>query len=126
MSTLDTTSRFIAQCIKVSGREICGPIPTLTRGAPCLGDPSSCASTAMNLGWLIGLVMSWVYPFAGLVLFFALVAAGYDYVTSSGDPAKIESAWAKITYSVVGLIILIASYLAIRIAGAILGFGSVV
>jgi len=65
--------------------------------------------------------MGYVYPFAGIAIFLVLVAAGYDYILSWGDSEKITSAWSKITYAVIGFIILISIYAITQIVGAVFG-----
>ena len=54
-------------------------------------------------------------PFAGIVLFFILVFGGFSLVTSGGDPGKVKKAWGSITFGVLGLFLIIASYLIIRL-----------
>jgi len=44
---------------------------------------------------------------AGLAAFIVLVSGGYKWMTSSGDPKKVESAKSSITYALAGLVLLI-------------------
>ena len=48
------------------------------------------------------------------------ILAGFTYVTSSGDPSAIEKIGSKLTLSVVGLAIIIASYTIAAVIGLIL------
>jgi hypothetical protein len=93
---------------------ICGPIPTLV--PPPVGPAKE-----LDLAWLIGVVMNYVYPFAGIILFFVIASAGYDYILSTGEPEKITSAQSKITYALIGFILLVASYMIVRVVGAVMG-----
>jgi hypothetical protein len=54
-----------------------------------------------NLGIMIG----------GVLAAIVLVMSGIDYMTSSGDPGKIEQTKKRIQNSVVGIIVLLSSYL---------------
>ncbi|MFA6814368.1 MAG: hypothetical protein WCR60_02360 [Patescibacteria group bacterium] len=66
-----------------------------------------------NLIKLIALV-------AGLWTMLNFILAGFTYVTSSGDPSAIEKIGSKLTLSVVGLAIIIASYTIAAVIGLIL------
>ena len=93
---------------------ICGPIPTVAQAAGAVGD-------GITLGWLIGVIMGYVYPFAGILLFFVIASAGYDYILSSGEPEKLTSAQSKMTYALIGIVLLVASYMIVRVVGAVMG-----
>jgi hypothetical protein len=96
---------------------ICGPIPTAVP-IPGVTDPG------FTLGWLIGVIMGYVYPFAGILLFFVVASAGYDYILSQGEPEKLTTAQSKITYALIGIILLVASYMIVRVVGAVMGLDS--
>ncbi|MEI7653311.1 MAG: hypothetical protein WCJ70_03475 [bacterium] len=105
-------------------QQICGPLPSLTPTADCVADPltTKCIEASQySLGTIINIIMGYVYPFAGIAIFLVLVAAGYDYILSWGDSEKITSAWSKITYAVIGFIILISIYAITQIVGAVFG-----
>lgn len=113
--------------------QICGPLPTLTPTKDCIAPPAidyvkrlACYEAShYSLGTIINIIMSYVYPFAGIAIFFVLVAAGYDYILSWGDSEKLTSAWSKITYAVIGFVILISIYAITRIVGAIFGLSQI-
>lgn len=52
----------------------------------------------------------------GLVIFFNFISAGYIYITSSGDNSAHTKVREKLTFSVVGLVIIVMAY---SIAGII-------
>lgn len=56
-------------------------------------------------------VVSYALGFAGIVLFVLLVTGGFKFITSGGDPKAVEGARNTITYAVIGLIVVIASFL---------------
>ncbi len=133
---MEHTPRLIAQCISVgsgilksgatcpSGMSeklnkcystICGPIPTV---APAV---SGTPGDGLTIGWLIGVLMSYIYPFAGILLFFVIASAGYDYILSSGEPEKLTKAQSKMLYALIGFIILVVSYMLVRVVGTVLG-----
>lgn len=58
---------------------------------------------------------------AGIYFIIQLILAGYGYLSSNGDPKKTEAAWAKITQSLIGLIIVASSFVIASIVGGFLG-----
>lgn len=53
----------------------------------------------------------------GIFTFVNILLAGITYISSGGDPKKIEQATNKMTYSVVGLIIMAGSFVAAAVIG---------
>lgn len=55
---------------------------------------------------------------AGLWAFLNFLLAGYSFLSASGDPKKVSAAWEKIWLSLVGLIVIVGSF----VLAAIIGF----
>jgi len=53
----------------------------------------------------------WAILLGGLAAFFALVFAGFKYLTSVGDPSKMKDARERITAAILGLILLLSTFL---------------
>jgi len=73
-----------------------------------LGTPLTEESTLPDLikylyGWAIGL--------GGLAAFIVLIIAGFQYLTSTGDPTKMREAMARIQSAGLGLVLLLTSVL---------------
>jgi hypothetical protein len=60
---------------------------------------------------------------AGLFAFFNLIGAGYMYISAGSDSKKTAEAWAKIYMSLIGLVVIIASFAIAGILGYLL-FGN--
>lgn len=58
---------------------------------------------------------------AGIFFIFQLLTAGYGYISSNGDPKKTEAAWAKITQSLIGLIIVASAFVIASVVSSFLG-----
>lgn len=58
---------------------------------------------------------------AGLFFLFKLITAGYTYLTSTGDPAKIQAATKEISNASVGLGLIITTYFIGQIIESLLG-----
>lgn len=76
----------------------------------CDVDPSG-AATIGNLGCLFGRIVSYALGFAGIVLFVLLLIGGFRFITSGGDPKAIEGARKTLTSAIIGLVIILVSYL---------------
>jgi hypothetical protein len=61
----------------------------------------------------IGTVVAGIWAMANFIL------AGWSYVTSSGDPKAHTDAMAKITFSVVGIVIIVGAYTLAAIVGLV-------
>jgi hypothetical protein len=108
----ETKKNYLAQCIKIAGEEICGPIPTPTGAA---------AGQGITVAYILNILISIIFPLSGVLLFFYLVAGGYNFLTSAGNPEKIKAGQGKITAALIGFFLLMASYLIVRILTTIFG-----
>ncbi|KKP72875.1 MAG: hypothetical protein UR68_C0011G0010 [Candidatus Roizmanbacteria bacterium GW2011_GWA2_35_19] len=99
-------TKFLAQSINLGGSTIEGPLKDID-----------------TLGDLVTKMLGFIMPLAGVVLLFVLIAGGYDFMMSQGNPEKIKSAQAKITTGIIGFFILAASFLIVRVISAIFGLG---
>ncbi|MCK4919133.1 MAG: hypothetical protein KAS01_01985 [Candidatus Pacebacteria bacterium] len=69
---------------------------------------------------LVGNVLQWVLSVAGSVSLLMLVAGGIMYVTSAGDEQKIATSKKLITWTIFGLMVVLASYSIIVVLDSIL------
>jgi hypothetical protein len=65
-------------------------------------------------------VVKLVIVAAGLFAFINLIIAGFGYISSSGDPKATTAAWQKIYMSLIGLIIMVASFAVAVLIGTLL------
>ncbi len=63
-----------------------------------------------NLGGLIQLSLPYVFGIAGIVLLLNIVSSGFKMMTSQGDPKALQGAQAKLTTSLIGILILFTSF----------------
>lgn len=76
-----------------------------------------------NLGDLVNILISFLLPIAGVILFFVLIWGGYDILMSQGEPDKVQSGKNKITAGIIGIVLLVLSFLITKIFGYIFGVG---
>lgn len=54
---------------------------------------------------------------AGIWAFFNFIVAGYSFMSASGDPKKITAAWEKIWQSIIGLVVIVGSFILAAVVG---------
>jgi hypothetical protein len=59
-------------------------------------------------------VVTVILGLAGVVLFIMLLLGGFSYITSGGDPKKVESARNTLTYAIGGVIFIALAYLILK------------
>ena len=75
-----------------------------------------------NFGLIVLLtnILRLLFVLAGLYAFFNIILAGFGYISAGGDSKNISSAWAKIWQSLLGLLIIVCSFVLAAIFGQIL------
>ena len=68
-------------------------------------------------------VIKTLIVFAGIFAFVNLIIAGWQYLASNGDPKATAAAWSRIYMSIIGLVIMVASFVISAIMGQLL-FGN--
>lgn len=77
-----------------------------------------------TVGDLINRIMgTLLIPIASIILFLVFIWGAYDFLLSNGNPEKVKSGRAKITAGIIGFIILIISYVIVRVIASIFGLG---
>lgn len=71
-------------------------------------------------------VITTVFIIIGLLFFGNLVAAGWEYMLSSGDPKKVSAASGRLTNGITGLIMAFTAYLVVKIVTTILKTGATI
>lgn len=78
--------------------------------------PGSGVSSAPSaISEIFGKGLPYFFGIAGIVLVFMLISAGYKMMTSAGDPKAMQAAQAKITTSVLGIVIMFISFWIVKI-----------
>lgn len=111
-----------AECGEDEIKAICTWEPTLTTPTCCdkleIGWPNSPMGTSLNgcsvLPAMIRYIYEWGIVLGGLVAFIALIMAGFQYLTSVGDPSKMKEAQGQIISAIFGLILLLGSWLVLN------------
>lgn len=77
--------------------------------------------TKANFGEIVTKAIPFVLAFAGMGLLLMLIAGGYGVLTSSGDAKKLAGAQQRITYAILGFIIIFVAFWLVQILATIFG-----
>lgn len=103
---------YLAQHICIGGTTTCidGPLPSGPGGINTLGD-------------LVNRVVQFLIPLGAVILLLVFIWAGYNYMTSQGNPEKVKSAQAKLTTGLIGFFLLMLAYVLVKLLSFIFGLG---
>ena len=76
-----------------------------------------------DLQYVVTQVFNLAFGLAGLIALVYLIVGGYQYITSSGNPDAAEAAKGTIVNSIIGLIIVLTSFLLVNFALKQIGAG---
>lgn len=68
-----------------------------------------------NVGLLVSILLNNAIVIAGVIFLFLIVLAGYNMLSAAGNPQKYQQAMQIITSAVIGFILVIASYLIVKL-----------
>lgn len=68
----------------------------------------------------LNIILQTLVVIAGLYFLVNLILAGYQFMSAGGDSKNIEAAWGKIWQSIIGLLIVAASFLLAAIFGILI------
>lgn len=60
-------------------------------------------------------VINSLFALAGVVGVFFIVMAGLKFLTSGGDPTRVEQAKRTMTYAIIGLVVVLLSFFIIKV-----------
>jgi len=72
-----------------------------------------------NIGSFLNLIIPLLMSAAAIILLFMLIWGGYSVLTAGGDAEKLKKAQKIFQFSIIGFIIIVCSYLLVKILGAI-------
>lgn len=82
---------------------------------PWAGLQSQDVATFSSLETLFVNIVQAVVALAGVALFIMVLVAGFGFLFSAGDPKKLEAARGTLTNAIIGLIVIVAAYVILRI-----------
>lgn len=70
---------------------------------------------------IIGRVLTFIFPIAGLILFSMIVAGGVEMMMGAADKKSIENGKNRVTAAIVGFILLFSSYWLVQVVELVFG-----
>ena len=95
-------------------------LPDLLGGGENIG-PETYNTGGTAAGKLIGSLVGAIFIFSFLMAFIYLLLGAFNWITSGGDKAKLESARDMITQAIVGIIIVAAAWAIMKLVGQFVG-----
>lgn len=87
-----------------------------------ISNPTAYQSTdGSGLFAFLSNIFKLVGTIAGIFFIIQVITAGFGYLSANGDPKKTEAAWAKITQSIIGLLIVSVAFVIGGLIGKITG-----
>ena len=84
----------------------------------CFNDKITGAQDVATIQCLVPLfknVVVAVVELAGIALFLMFIVGGFSFLTSGGDPKRLEQAKGTLTYAIIGVVVIVSSYLILRL-----------
>ncbi|MFS8159628.1 MAG: hypothetical protein ACMG6E_05345 [Candidatus Roizmanbacteria bacterium] len=106
--------KVFAQDVQVAGQTISGPL----NGVNIIGKKIE------NLGDLTNVILAFLYPAAGLIILFYFIQSGFYMMLSKGNADKFGEAKHKMTFTVIGFVLLMTSFIVVRVLQAIFHVGA--
>lgn len=86
-----------------------------------IGDINGPVQGLPDIGAILQAAMPLVFGFAGLGLLLMIISAGFTLLTSAGDAKQMESGKQRLTYAIVGFLVIFVAYWGVQLAGKIFG-----
>ena len=74
-----------------------------------------------DLTIVFGNIISFLAPIAAVAFLVMLIVGGFQFLTSGGDAKAVGAARTTLTYAIIGIILVVASWLILLIIGNITG-----
>lgn len=85
------------------------------------GLPDVAGGSANLKDWIFQIIRLYLLPLAGIIAVFFIIIGGYQYMFSGANEGLAEKGKHTLTNAVIGLVIIILSYVIIRIVATTLG-----
>lgn len=74
-----------------------------------------------TIGGVVTTVIPFIFAFAGIGLLLMIISAGFTLLTSAGDAKKLDMGKNRLTYALVGFLIIFVAFWVVQIVGRIFG-----
>lgn len=81
----------------------------------CIDNPDGFNQNFTSVGAIVSSLIQYITVFAGIALLLMLIYGGFQLMTGSGDPKQIEMGKKRITYAVIGFIIVFFAFWGVQL-----------
>lgn len=71
-------------------------------------------------------LLNFIFFLVGMIFFVNIILSGWEYMFSAGDPQKAESANARLINGFIGLIVVVASFIIVRLVSGMIGLDNII
>jgi hypothetical protein len=101
-------------------------IPWGTGGTTTIKGPlDNYSGGQFTIGSILSRVIPYVFIFAGIGLLLMLLGSGFSFLTSAGDPKKMDKAKGQLTNALVGFLIIFVAFWLVQALGIIFGLSDI-
>jgi hypothetical protein len=76
---------------------------------------------SVGINTILQFALTWIFTIAVIATLFFLILGGIGFITSGGDKQKVVQARQRLTFAVVGLIVIFLSFFIVNLIGGIFG-----
>ncbi len=77
---------------------------------------------AGGISFFLSLVVQLLYTISALAVLFMVLFGAFQFITSGGEKDAVSKARGRITYAIIGMVLLAVAFLLLRILGQVLHF----
>lgn len=66
-------------------------------------------------------LVTFIFFLVGMIFFANLILAAWDYLLSQGDPKRVQAATQRLINAIIGIVMVLASFLIVRVITAVIG-----
>jgi hypothetical protein len=78
-------------------------------------------ASSITFGSIISNNLKYIFYFGGVGLLIMLLGSGFTFLTSAGDPKKMEKAKGQLTNALIGFLLIFVAFWLVQAAGIIFG-----
>jgi len=82
------------------------------------------AAKVADIGTILNFVLPFITIIGGLLFLGMLMVGAITWLTAGDKPDHVEKAWKIITFAVLGLFVVLLSFVGVKVIGLVLGTGN--
>lgn len=83
---------------------------------------SAIGSGAAGISQFLSRIIELIYIVAGIIFVFMVILSAIQWIISGGDKEAVSKARARLTYAIIGIVLLALAFVFIKLIGQITGF----